>query len=429
MTVAVLEDPAYPKLYGGAAEFWSYRGHEVILHGPYETGKTFAALTKFHALLCKYHGAQALMVRRTYKSLLASACVTYERKVLPVPPDDPTCPIVKYGGEKPDFYEYPNESRIWLGGLDKPDKFLSAEFDFIYINQAEEIELDSYEKLIGRATGRAGNAPYTQVMGDCNPAQPNHWILERASSGKLKLFQQRHEHNPMLYDQQTGEITEQGRVTINTLDALTGIRYQRGRLGLWVAAEGVIFDNFSLSENITELAEYNPDLPVLWGVDEGFVYGEGPGKASYHPRVFLLGQETAQGGVNVFAAYYQCGRLAEQSIAEVLSWPYKKAEVAYVDSAAGELKARIWESDITTVGATHRVSEGIKNVRRLIGDGHNVRLLHIHPRCVDLIRELQSYRYDDASKQADVGEPRPLKVDDHGVDALRYMCWHLRYGN
>lgn len=197
----------------------------------------------------------------------------------------------------------------------------------------------------------------------------------------------------------------------------------------WVSFEGRVYDNFSLTDNVTELAEYNPDLPVLWGVDDGYAYGEGPGKPSYHPRVFLLGQETAQGGMNIFAAYYQCGRMPEQSIAEVLSWPYRKAEVAYIDSSAVELKARVWESDITTVGATHKVSEGIKNVRRLIGDGNGVRLLKIHPRCSELIRELQLYRYDDASKQADVGEPKPLKVDDHGVDALRYMCWHLRYGN
>src|SRR3989304_1808697 len=91
------------KGYGAAQRLWSSKSHEVVLSGPYETGKTLAALHKVNALLCKYPGARALMVRRTYKSLLASAVVTYEQKVLAYPPDDPRCQIEKYGGERPEF--------------------------------------------------------------------------------------------------------------------------------------------------------------------------------------------------------------------------------------------------------------------------------------------------------------------------------------
>ena len=78
--------------------------------------------------------------------------------------------------------------------------------------------------------------------------------------------------------------------------------------------------------------------------------------------------------------------------------------------------------------ATHKVQEGIKNVRRLICDGQGVRLLRIHPRCKNLTSELQSYHYDDGSKVAVVGEQKPAKLDDHGPDCLRYMTWHLHYG-
>ena len=44
-----------------------------------------------------------------------------------------------------------------------------------------------------------------------------------------------------------------------------------------------------------------------------------------------------------------------------------------------------------------------------------------------MINEFQSYRYDPDSKVANVGEPKPLKIDDHFVDASRYLTWHLRY--
>lgn len=119
---------------------------------------------------------------------------------------------------------------------------------------------------------------------------------------------------------------------------------------------------------------------------------------------------------------------AERSLDTVLEWPYPRPELAYVDSSAVELLARIWERSIAATGATHRVSEGIKNVRRLICDGNDVRLMQIHPRCTHLIREMQSYSYDENSKLVEVGEPKPLKIDDHSCDALRYMTWHLRFG-
>ena len=223
-----------PVLYGPARDFWRYKGIEVILDGPYETGKTFAVLSKLHALCVKYPNLNTFIGRLTYKSLLTTGIKTYENKVLPIHPDHPNSPIKKYGGSKPDFYKYPNGSEIHIIGLDNPDKLLSGEYDFGVFIQTEEITLDIWEKTLSRLTGRAGNAPYTQLMGDCNPSLPKHWILERAKS-TLKMYRQLHKNNPMLYNQKTGEITEQGEKTMGILNSLTGLRYKRGVLGfgLW----------------------------------------------------------------------------------------------------------------------------------------------------------------------------------------------------
>jgi hypothetical protein len=54
-------------------------------------------------------------------------------------------------------------------------------------------------------------------------------------------------------------------------------------------------------------------------------------------------------------------------------------------------------------------------------DENGVALIGIHPRCRQLIRELQSYRRTDDGL-------RILKADDHGIDPLRYFAWTLRYG-
>lgn len=190
---------------------------------------------------------------------------------------------------------------------------------------------------------------------------------------------------------------------------------------------GAIYDNFSVVEggNVTLDAEYDPSLGVVWGVDDGYVFGEGIGSTSYHPRVILLGQYTAQGGVNIFAEYIACGEVEEVSLQNVLALGYPRPDVAYVDSSAAQLKARIWALGIQTVGATHKVSEGIKNMRRLICDGQGQRLYRVHPRCVHTIREHQTYRYD--LNSAATGEPKPLKLDDHTTDAGRYITFSLRF--
>lgn len=414
--------PPFP-CYGGAKELYEFPGPEAIIAGPFETGKTIAALHKLHRLLWNNKNVQGLIIRLTYKSLINSAIVTFENKVLDYPSTHPQCEIKSFGGKKPEWYDYPSGSRLHLGGMDYPDKFLSSEFDAIYVNQAEELPLNVWELLTGRATGRAGNLEQAQIFGDCNPSYPEHWIKKRK---EIKLIPSHHEDNPTLFDPVTGKITEQGKKTMARLDSLTGLRYKRGRLGLWVLAEGAIFDNFDEEFNVSRDAEYNPDLPVRWGVDDGYVHGDGPGNANYHPRVFLLGQQTSQGGLNIFDEYVVTGELSERSVANVIALPYALPELASVDSSAAELRRRIGDAGIMHSGGTHPVHEGIKVTRGYICDGQGVRQLQIHPRCVNLIMEMQSYRYDERSRSVKAGERAPLKVDDHCCDALRYLLWGMK---
>lgn len=190
---------------------------------------------------------------------------------------------------------------------------------------------------------------------------------------------------------------------------------------------GVIYDQFDPTidtGNVSYDAEYDPSLPVVWGVDDGYVYGEGPGSATYHPRVILFGQFTAKGGLNIFDEYLATGEVEEVSLTNALNRPYARPQVVYVDSSAAQLKSRIWNMGIQTVGATHKVNDGIKNVRRLICDGQGQRLLRFHPRCKVCISEHQTYRYDTHSIG---GEPKPLKLSDHTTDATRYLSVPLRH--
>ena len=219
--------------YGGALSFIGYKGPEAIISGPAETGKTLGALWKLHLCASKYKNSSIVICRKTLTSTYSTVLVTFQKKVL-----GEETPIAVYGGEKAQWFDYPNGARIWVAGLDKPGKVLSAEHDIIFVNQAEELSLGDWEVLTTRATGRAGNMPYAQTIGDMNPAWPTHWVYQRDS---LKMFYSHHRENPLLFDQETGEITAQGQRTMVVLDALTGVRRTRLRDGKAAQAEGAVY--------------------------------------------------------------------------------------------------------------------------------------------------------------------------------------------
>jgi predicted phage terminase large subunit-like protein len=227
-----------------------------MLSGPAETGKTLACLWLLNELALDNPGLQAAIVRKTYKSMPGTVLETFEKKVLPVAPSDALSPVAAFGGMRPERYiYYANGSTIWVGGMDNPDRILSAERDVIYVNQAEELSLEEWETLLTRATGRAGHIDVPFVMGDCNPAWGSHWILKRSEAGQLVRVNSRHEDNPVLYDQETGELTEQGRRTLGVLDSLTGVRYQRLRLGKWITEmEGALWKRDTLDSNRVDKA-------------------------------------------------------------------------------------------------------------------------------------------------------------------------------
>jgi PBSX family phage terminase large subunit len=222
---------------GGALDLWKCKSHEVMLSGPSETGKTFAALQKLDSLLWKYARSQAVIIRKTLASLYTSVLKTY-KNVIGFGTESQS--VKFYGGEKPEWADYPNGSRVFFAGMDNPLKALSSERDFVYVNQAEELSIGDWETLTTRCTGRAANAPYSQILGDCNPGPPTHWILHRPS---LRVFHSRHEDNPTLFDDD-GEITDRGRKTLEILDRLTGVRKARLRHGKWVQGEGVVYEGY-----------------------------------------------------------------------------------------------------------------------------------------------------------------------------------------
>lgn len=280
-----------PVFRGAALEAQRVTSDEWVISGPSETGKTWGSLWRLDHELRTTRKAQAALLRKVRETITGTVLVTYKRVI-----ERSGSGAKEYGGQKPQWYDYPNGARLWIGGMDDPGKVLSGERDFIYVNQAEELNEADWETLSTRATGRGAVTETPMLFGDCNPGPEDHWVIRRRDSGALRLLESKHEDNPSLFDDD-GRITAQGIRSIAKLDKLTGVRFLRLRRGLWVGAEGQYFDQ--LDENVHVLPEPIERPQQSWGVWGALDYG------FHHPLAFGVFAQDPSGCV------YMLGRHVE----------------------------------------------------------------------------------------------------------------------
>lgn len=401
-----------------------------MIAGPAETGKTFAALWLLDQRMRQYPRSRGAMVRKVRATMDGTVLETYAT-ICEMHGND----VTPYGGQSPQWFTYPNGSRLYIGGMDSPGKVLSGERDFIYVNQAEELEDTDWQTLLTRATGRSARAPFAQLFGDCNPGPPTHWILHRSS---LRLLESRHEDNPTLYDA-AGNLTERGKRTMQVLDSLVGILYQRLRLGRWVAAEGTVYE---LDRSIHLIDPF--PIPASWqcfrAIDFGYT----------NPFVCLWGATDEDKRLYIYRHIYMSGRtVAEHAkqIQQVERWylpngepnPDRERIISTIADHDAEDRATLHSMRIPTLAARKDVSMGIQAVQtrlKVAGDGRprlfimrnslierDETLAHKrHPYALE--QEFDVYVWPKNTEGRSIKE-EPVKLYDHGLDALRYLVMHV----
>jgi len=121
------QEPYTP--YGGARDLFFTKNKEVLLEGPAGTGKTRAVLEKAHLFGLKYPNSRILFCRKTRESMTESVLVIYEHHVLPAESKIRT--YVQRRTRQSYFYE--NGTQVVIAGLDKPEKIMSSEYQFICV--------------------------------------------------------------------------------------------------------------------------------------------------------------------------------------------------------------------------------------------------------------------------------------------------------
>jgi PBSX family phage terminase large subunit len=408
---------------GAARQLFSSRQSEVAIAGPAGTGKSLAALYRLHLTALKHPGIRCLIVRKTAVSLGSTTLVTFEQKVAK---HALAAGLVRWFGGSPReaaCYRYANGSVIVVGGLDKPEKVLSSEYDLIFVDEATEITITDWETLGTRL--RNGVLPWQQQIAACNPAHPTHWIKQRSDAGPLLMLHSRHADNPA-YINADGTLTEAGIDYMAKLDALTGVRRHRLRDGIWAAAEGVIYELFDPAAHVAPRFEVPPGWTRWLAVDFGFT----------NPFVCQDWREDPDGRLYLVAEVYRTRRLVEDHAKDILRMlgdgPRPRSVVCDHDAEDRATLER--HLGMSTIAAKKTVSDGIQAVQsrlKLAGDGRP-RLFLVEGALVERDSELVDAKrpacteeeipgYVWAIKPGGALKEEPLKENDHGMDALRYM--------
>jgi PBSX family phage terminase large subunit len=421
MTIATIEETY--TAYGNISRlFTSHQAEEIILEGPAGTGKSRSILEYLNYWAMEYPGCRLLMVRKTRRSLTESGMVTFEQKVLH------PAQGVRFKSSVQQ-YQYPNGSILAVGGLDKPEKILSSEWDIIYVQEATELEEKDWEMCSMRL--RNGKLPVQQLVGDVNPGPASHWIKQRMNAGKTLSLVTRHEDNPVLFTRD-GQMTVEGRRYLGRLDQLTGVRYARFRLGLWVSAEGMVYeDSWDPARNVINQAPIPKEWPRYLAVDFGFT----------HPFVCLWAAQDPDGRLHIYRQIYKTKTLVEDHAKEIkrLSrWGERNGDplprAIICDHDAEDRATLERHLGLMTFTAHKTVSDGIQAVAsrfRAAGDGKPRLIVHRGslaerdrdladaklPTCLEEEPESYVWKEDSAGRKEE-----PVKESDDALDCVRYLC-------
>lgn len=412
---------------GSALELFHYRGQEVLLSGPAGTGKSRACLEKLHAMCLSNPGMRVLICRKTAVSLGSTALVTLREHVAK---EALASGEMKWYGGSPQeaaSYRYGNGSVIVVGGLDRASRIMSSEYDVCYVQEATELTEDDWEAITTRL--RNGKVSFQQIMADCNPDAPHHWLRQRCERGACRLIYCTHEDNPRLYDAESGTWSPEGTEYIRRLDALTGVRYERLRLGKWAAAEGLIYDTFDPAVHLHPPIGLPPaNWTRWWSVDFGYT----------NPFCWQAWAEDPDGRLYLYKEIYMTQRLVEDHAKQILQ-VIKRGDGHRSDQMPRDIicdhdaegRATLErELGRSTTAAHKSVLEGIEAVKarlKVQPDGkprlyicrdalvERDRTLAEAKKPLDTQSEILEYVWNDKTKKEE-----PLKQNDHGMDTKRY---------
>lgn len=261
------------------------------------------------------------------------------------------------------------------------------------------------ESFVNQATGRC-SVDGSKWWFNCNPASPFHWFyvnwIKRAKERNL-LY---------LHFTMADNLTLSKKIRDRYASQYSGVFYKRFILGLWVIAEGIIYRCFDKDKHVLKEAP-NTTGDYIVSSDYGI----------QNANVFLLWRNEA--GSSRWVCLDECvwsGRdeQEEKSVKELADMldemlGDRKPKFIIIDPSASAMKVELRRRGYKTRDAVNDVKDGIENVITMLMQG---RLIFMKW-CKNTIREFGLYSWDEKASMR--GEDKPIKANDHCMDAVRYF--------
>lgn len=185
---------------------------------------------------------------------------------------------------------------------------------------------------------------------------------------------------------------------------LTENRFAQEYMADFRKQEGLVYKEFNRERHVT-LDQPKSVVKVIEGVDFGYT----------NPAAVVPIKVDADNHYWISSEWYKTGQTTDQIIQ--IAQSYHPTEV-YPDPAEPDRIEQMNRAGLNCREVSKDIEAGIDRVRELFKQGR----IHIHPNCVNLIWELETYSYPE--KKPDKNEPElPIKENDHALDALRYALY------
>lgn len=273
-----------------------------------------------------------------------------------------------------------------------------------YVDEATLVPEAFWTQLLARLS-----VPGARLLATTNPDGPQHWLrqqfLLRAPSLNLAHWHFTLDDNPALPAEYVAALKAE----------FVGLWYRRMINGEWCLAEGAIYDMWDPDRHVVS------DLPPIrrW-IGLGIDYG------TTNPFVALT---LGLGADNVLYLGHEWRYDSKQQHRQLTDAEYSRRlrewlkaigvhpQWTIVDPSAASFITQLHQDGLVPAQGDNSVLDGIRVVASLLGRDR----LKVHRSCTGFINEVPGYCWDEAA--AAKGEDKPIKVDDHSMDAARYVAF------
>ena len=294
------------------------------------------------------------------------------------------------------LYSHANNNLMLFTSIDDPEKIKSANFNYIWMEEANEFTYDDYITLIKCRRAKTSEDEPNIMYVSYNPVDEYGWLNEKLKpQDDVQVIHSTVDDNPFAQE-----------ADIKVLDGLEGqddSYYRIYRLGRYAKIKGRIHE-------IQTIKEFPECKETIYGLDFGFT----------NPNA-LVGIGIDLEGMNLYlsALHHQTSQTNSDLIDSLRRQiPEKhRAREIYGDSAEPARIEEIYEAGFNIRASDKSVLDGIDCVNRFT--------LYSKDEFVELNGEMRGYKRK-VDKNGRVLED-PVKFRDHYPNALRYAVYtHLR---